>query len=64
MGGILNQSKSNPNNKESKDLNQEYRSLYQASKAKNWLFKVPQAVVVAVLHTSWLGVFDQGKGQL
>ena len=64
MGGLLDQSKSNPSNQESMDLNQVYKSLDQASKAKNGLFKVPQAVVVAVVHTSWLGVFDLGYGQL
>jgi len=64
MGGLLDQSKSNPSNQESKDLNQEYKSLNQASKAKNGLFKAPQAVVVGVVHTSWLGVFDPGKTNL
>jgi len=60
MEDLLDQSKSKPSNQESKDLNQEYKSLNQASKAKNGLFKAPQAVV----HTSWLGVFDPEKGQL
>jgi len=64
MGRLLDQSKSNPSNQESKDLNQEYKPLNQASKAKNGLFRAPLAVVVAVIHTSWLGVFDPGKGQL
>jgi len=41
MGGLLDQTKSNPSNKESKDLNQEYKSLNQASKGKNGLFKAP-----------------------
>ena len=64
MGTLLDQSKSNPSDQESRDLNQESKSLNQASKAKNGLFKAPQAVVVAVVCTGLLFVFDPGKDQL
>jgi len=64
MGTLLDQSKSNPSDQKSKDLNQESKSLNQASKANNGLFKAPQAVVVAVVRTGLLFVFDPGKGQL
>jgi len=50
MGGLLDPNKNSPNKQE--------------SKAKNGLFEAPQVVVVAVVHTCWLGMFDQGKGRL
>jgi len=47
---LLDQNKNNPSNQE--------------SKAMNWLFKAPRAVVVPVADSGLLAVFDLGKGQL
>jgi len=49
MGGLFDPNTNSPNKQE--------------SKAKNWLFKAPQAVGKAVAAPVLLFVFDRGKGQ-